>query len=191
MFTVWTQDQWIAFLAITTAGLSALGLAVLAARAVRSWAPTTVDLRRIAPRGYAVRPTVALAARRVPLPAWAFEPTVLEHVAPGPGSLASLREVGPGTLVAGDPPVAPDVAAWFVEAFDRPAHVPTPTEAGTLDEGGVLTRFHAAMDAPMRTARLWLIRAEGLNGHTSARQQLNEWRVNTPTGEYAMIAPAT
>ena len=27
----------------------------------------------------------------------------------------------------------------------------------------------------------------GVNGHTSARQALDRWRIDTPTGEYALV----
>lgn len=209
----WSTSQWIAFCGLLVAGLSALGLFAIAIRTVRGWTapahPTFVD-------GPAPRPTLALAAQRIAngrlelsAAQWraadsagltvtiapTVDPTaellpgdVAEHLAEGPGSLVSLQRVE-GSIVAAEPPVDPIVHGWFVEAFDRAAHVPARSEAAPLDEGGVMTRWHTAIEPLMRTARLWEIQGRGVNGHTSGRQLLDRWHVDTPTGGWPIVPP--
>lgn len=119
---------------------------------------------------------------------------VLEHVAPGPGALSSLQEVGPGALrrVTHDDIVDPEVAQWFAEAFDRPARQPRPDEARELDEGGLLTRWRCGpVAAAMQTAHLWEVQGRGHHGVLGAgRAGLDRWRIDCPTGEYAILTTA-
>jgi hypothetical protein len=107
-----------------------------------------------------------------------------EHLAPGAGSLATLAEVGEGSLMRVEL-IDPEVARWFADAFDRPAHSPGRTEAGTADEGGVLARFQVAIEPAMRTARLWRVRGE--EGPGVGHRALNDWRINCPTGEWPLV----
>lgn len=67
IFEAWTTDQWIIFAALSVAGSCAVGLGTLGVRIVRGWtAPaTSTGYRAAAP---AARPTLALAARRTPMP---------------------------------------------------------------------------------------------------------------------------
>lgn len=205
----WTTEQWISFLGFVVAGLAALGLAgvgISAARARRA------ERREVAAliAGWRATPshTVAILAgptRPLPVvlpphplptpPPPVVDPTgeILEHIAPGPGSLSSLAVVGEGSLTRVDRTdlVDADVRRWFVEAFDRPAHVPAPDEARVLDEGGVLTRWRAAVEPAMRTAHLWDIRGRGNGGVQSARQALDHWRIECPTGEIPLVEPAS
>lgn len=209
MMQHWTHEQWIAFYGIVTAGCAALALLGLAVRSVRGWtapahgayADSTV-VRRVDPR-----PTLALAAARGPritdaqvleherrwraAVAWDRPTEVLEHLAPGPGSLTDLAAAGPGELkrIVHADLIDPDVHAWFVEVFDRPAHTPHRDEALELDEGGALTRFRAALDPAMRKAHLWEIQGRGHAGHDSARQILDHWRAGTDTGAWPVVVP--
>lgn len=191
----WTSEQWYAFTGILTAGLAAVALLAMAVRAVRGW---TAPAHAYAVCGPAPRPTLALAARRASVPTLQPAPLeviridplpadVAEHVAPGPGSITSLLREEGHCAPRVDSAIDPDVRRWFAEAFDRPAHAPLRDEAGILDEGGVLTRFRAAVEPAMRTAHLWEIQGRGVNGHTSARQVLDRWRIDTPTGEYPLV----
>lgn len=107
-----------------------------------------------------------------------------EHLAPGAGSLATLAEVGEGSLMRVEL-IDPEVACWFADAFDRPAHAPGRAEAGTVDEGGVLARFQVAIEPAMRTARLWRVRGE--EGPGVGHRALNDWRINCPTGEWPLV----
>jgi len=197
----WTPDQWTAFTGVLVAGLAAVALAALAIRHVRAWTapahPALPTVRQTQPR-----PTLHLVTERIEQVrasrARAIEltgtvlvdPIVLKHLAPGPGSLTTLAEVGPGRLSDADPPVDPEVRAWFAEAFDRPAHVPRRDEARELDEGGVLTRFNVAIEGAMRTAKLWELRsyaAEHGVATASTWATLARWRIDEPTGEYALV----
>lgn len=165
--------------------------------------------------GYEPRPTLQLAAQRITndeldesRARWQaihaadatatlaphVDPTgdeITAHLAPGPGSLTDLAEVGPGAIVriTHADLIDPEVHRWFAEAFDRPAHVPKRTEAAPLDEGGVLTRFHTATEAAFRKARRWEIEGRGLNGHTSGRTMLDAWRAGTDTGAWPVVVP--
>lgn len=212
MPSIWTPSQWVAFAGLLTAGLSALSLLTLAARSVRAWrTPQTYYAQRPV-----ARPTLALAAERVRVSGtdvlgyrWnperygataidfgypdndviVVDPTdVAEHLASGAGSLTDLAATGPGLLERVEL-VDAETRRWFVEAFDRPAHVPGRDEAGELDEGGVLTRFRAAVESSMRTAHLWEIQGRGHAGHDSARMTLDDWRAGTCTGEWPMVPP--
>ncbi len=109
---------------------------------------------------------------------------IAEHLAPGPGSLTSLAEVE-GHATERVELVDPEVARWFADAFDRPAHTPGRDEAREVDEGGALARFHAAIEPAMRTARLWRVRGE--EGPGVGRRMLNDWRIGTETGEWPII----
>lgn len=215
----WTADQWAAFCGVTAAGLAAVALLGLAVRTVRGWTapahaylaprpalrPTVQLAARRAPawaiEAYGVPLTEAIArthlaaARQRALTAAttpdlpAADIAVLAHLAEGPGSLASLAAVGEGSLVRVEL-VDRETRDAFAFAFDRPAHTPTRDEAGIIDDGGVLTRFHAAIEASMRKARLWEIQGRGVAGHDSARQALDHWRIDTPTGEYPLVVLA-
>lgn len=204
-FESWEPSQWVAFAGLLTAGLAALALLILAVRSVRAWrTPTTYYARRPDPR-----PTLALAAERVRVSGtdvlgyrWSpidfgypdngvivVDPTdVAEHLAAGPGSLTDLAAITHGMLERIE--LVDDVVhRWFVEAFDRPAHVPGRDEARELDEGGALTRFRAGIESAMRTAHLWEIQGRGVAGHDSARMALDHWRAGTATGEWAIVPP--
>lgn len=112
-----------------------------------------------------------------------IDPTgeVLEHMAPGPGSLTSLAAAGPGSLTRAEL-VEPEVRDGFAFTFDRPAYAPARHEAGVRDEGGVFARFEAAIGPAMATAAQWLAQ-----GRTPAQQALDEWRIYSPTGEMPII----
>lgn len=119
------------------------------------------------------------AQRLIPV----IDPTgeVLEHMAPGPGSLTSLAAAGPGSLTRAEL-VEPEVRDGFAFTFDRPAYAPARHEAGVRDEGGVFARFEAAIGPAMATAAQWLAQ-----GRTPAQQALDEWRIYSPTGEMPII----
>jgi len=210
----WDAAQWSAFLAITAIGLLGLAAAALAIRTVRGWtAPATYRAPAARPR-----PSLQLAERRPLLPeerqalVWQHAPggaieagyaplrpgeapvvfgatdeqwlrdlhvdptgEVAEHFAPGAGSLTTLREVGEGSLAAAEPSVDPDVHAEFERVF-----------------AALFADFRVAIEPAMRTAHLWEIRGRGHNGVlSSARRALDEWRINTPTGEWPMVSVAT
>jgi len=224
----WTQDQWIAFCALSAAGVALVALAALAIRAVRGWtapahAPAgafglyyvadaperqrQATVWKYAPAaaieaGYP-RPRYtdadaedfkrrwreAQATRPHALAVLDDSPEVVEHLAPGPGSLTALRDVGPGVLDDLDRDFRESTAQWLADLLDRPAHVPARDEARELDEGGVLTRFHTAIEGAMRKAHLWEIQGRGVAGHDSARMTLDHWRAGTDTGAWPVVVP--
>lgn len=194
----WTTDQWIMFGCFTVAGLGGLGLIGMWISGTRARRTEHADVARLI-AGWRATPSMTLAlvtgTPATPLTPRALighvDPTgeLFEHLAPGAGSLTTLAAVGEGSLTRAAPTVDADVAAWFAEAFDRPAHAPGRAEAGVLDEGGVFTRFHAALEPAMRKARLWELQGASLEhgGSASHWATLAHWRIESPTGEYALI----
>ncbi len=216
----WTTDQWIAFTGTTVAGLAAVALLIVAFRTIRGWtAPATyrtigdparpslippaerhmseaeiTDFERrfkeSAARADSAWKSTLLADSTH---AWLAGPEladIAEHLAPGPGSLTSLAGVE-GHATERVELIDPEVAQWFADAFDRPAsnNTITPPDGGqAYDDGGILTQFRAALEPAMRTARLW--RARGEEGPGIGRRMLNDWRIDTPTGEWPHIVPA-
>lgn len=203
MITNWTQDQWYGFIGFAISGLAALALIAMAVherrrrrehdevdRLLASWRAEPVHVwttpARVLPtRPYVLRPVGALHHYDQP----AMPLDVIEHIAPGPGSLASLAAAGEGSLTRVELHDA-EVVQWMAELFDRPAHVPLRDEAQEVDEGGLLTRFHAAIEPAMRKARLWEIQGRGVAGVSSARMALDHWRIESPTGEYPLLLAA-
>lgn len=211
--STWTADQWAGFIAFAVAGCA--GLALIAVwiyrRRVIAAEMAIIHTRFETPAGIIEFRDVTEAEMALFKQRWTaamdgdnhtlalindtlhVDPTaelveLAEHLAAGPGSLTTLREVGPGRIVTADPPVDPEVARWFAEAFDRPAHVPGRDEARELDEGGVMTRFQLAIEAPMRKAHLWELRGHAEHGGLASRwAELDRWRINTPTGEYPIV----
>lgn len=152
----WTQQQWGVFVAVIAAGLLA---ALLAPVAVRARAD-------VAPRALAAR----YPARALPVVPGVREllDEVSAHVAPGAGSLTSLREVGPGHIVAAEPLVDADIAEAVGAALDA-----------------ALETFRVAVEPAMRRARLWTLQA----GETYAENALRTWHILEITGEYPAVTP--
>lgn len=176
--------------AFLISGLGGAGLIAVGVRELRRRRREAAWLIILdASRTWSATAAMALVAGPVAAPVITVDPTgdVLDHVAPGPGSLTTLAEVGEGCLIAITHAdlVDPEVAQWFVDALDRPVHIPGRNEAREVDEGGVLTRFHIAMEPAMRTARLWSMRGHADHGPTASRwADLDRWRIDCPTGEY-------
>lgn len=196
----WTADQWIEFACFTAAGLAGLGLIALWIRDRRRGAVRTGAIAIDPTHPYAVHDCNLHAD---PVRAWRIEAghidvvplyaddPVAEHLAAGPGSLTTLREQEErDTLIriTHADLIDPEIAERFAFAFDRPAHAPGRTEASVIDEGGIMVRFEVALEPAMRTARLWLLQGQSEHrGGASARAELDRWRINTPTGEYALV----
>lgn len=161
IFEAWTNAQWIMFASFTVAGLAGVGLIATEIRRYRE------ARRRIAAWRATSSHTIVMRLEAPPRPV-VVDPTaeILEHLAEGPGSLATLASVGEGSLTRAEL-VDADVKAWFAEVFDV-----------------VLDDFRTAMEPAMRTARLWEL--QGLGNHGAA---LARWRINTPTGEYPIVTP--
>lgn len=154
----WTPSQWGVFVAVVAAGVLAALLAPVAVR-VRA------DVRK------AHRPA-RLRSQRDPLYLRIADrptdelPDVAEHVAPGPGSLATLREVGPGAIAPVEPLVDADIREALGEALDR-----------------AVLEFRTAVEPAMRKARLWTLQG----GETYAVNALRTWHIMEITGEYPLV----
>lgn len=142
----WSQQQWGVFVTVLAAGLLAALLVNIRMRMLAEPAPTR-----------------AVGRVRV-------DPTadVLAHVAPGPGSLSSLREVGPGRITEPEPLVDADVRADLDAALSA-----------------ALETFRVAVEPAMRTARLWTLQA----GETYAENALRTWHIMEITSEHVLVAP--
>lgn len=190
MIPTWTQDQWYGFIGFTISGLAALALLAMAVRERRR-KREHAEVQRLmaswrATPSHAIVLRPALTSRRQYITTSAAAPIdIIEHIAPGPGSLTSLAATGEGSLVRVELHDA-EVVRWLADLFDRPAHVPLRDEAQEVDEGGLLTQFHAAIEPAMRKARLWEIQGRGVAGVSSARMALDHWRIESPTGEYPL-----
>lgn len=146
---LWSQQQWGVFVAVVAAGLLAALLAPVAVR-VRA------DYRLHRP----------YPAPRPPRHAYAMLPDDVEtHVAPGPGSLTSLRETV-GHIAEPEPLVDADVRADLDAALSA-----------------ALESFRVAVEPAMRKARLWTLQA----GETYAENALRTWHILEITGEYPMV----
>lgn len=165
----WTQQQWGVFVTVIAAGLLAALLAPVAVRTradvrARRWTPSPG--RHVAPRALAA----LYPARALPVVPGVreFLDEVSAHVAPGAGSLTSLREVGPGHIVAAEPLVDADIAESVGAALDA-----------------ALETFRVAVEPAMRTARLWMLRG----GETYAENALRTWHLLEQTAEYPTVTP--
>lgn len=189
----WSGPQWLLFGGFVCMGTGLLGLLWLAAQRIAGsaqrrradlpafesfaaeWQRVRYQPARILPAGPYVEPRTG-----------ELLDDITAHLAPGPGSLTSLRDTGEGQIVRVTHAdiVAPEVEAAFAFVFDRPAYSPRCDEAGIIDDGGVLTRFHIAIEAAMRKARLWEIQSHADHrGAAGLWAQLDDWRIFSPTGE--------
>ena len=171
----WTHQQWGVFVTVVAAGLLAALLAPVAVRVRadlvrRRRANTVVPRHRVPPRLAALYPPYAVPV--IPGEVMPDGPQLIDeieaHLAAGPGSLVSLREVGPGSVVPVEPVVDPDIAFAVGAAIDH-----------------ALDAFRCAIEPSMRTARLWMLQG----GETYARQELFAWHIKTDTGEWPMVVP--
>jgi hypothetical protein len=126
-------------------------------------------------------------------PHFHVDPTVLEHVAPGPGSLSSLAQVGAGSLITITHAdlVDPEIERRFAVVFDRRVRTLDPGEEGPAEAGdGIMPAFEAAIEPSMRKARLWLLQANaehrGLASAWAAVESL-QMAILGPTGEYPIL----
>lgn len=166
----WSQQQWGVFVTVLAAG----ALAALLARPV---ARARIDLRarvgrHVVPSALAaLYPPTALpvipGAGRTPQEQQLID-DVAAHLAAGPGSLTSLREVGQGSIDPDDIGDRADeeIRAEIGEAFDA-----------------ALEAFRIAVEPAMRRARLWTLQG----GETYAENALRVWHLIENTAEYPMV----
>lgn len=143
----WSTGQWSVFALTVAIGLAGVAMAWAARSAVTGWTAP-------APMRFAAHaPAAAL-------------PEIEAHLLPGPGSLASLREVGPGSVVPVEPIVDADVRADVGAALDA-----------------ALEAFRIAVEPSMRRARLWTLQA----GETYAQNAIRTWHIMEITAEWPTV----
>lgn len=185
--SAWNGPQWLLFGGLVCMGTGLLGLLWLAAQRLAATARAR-RADRLAYESFAEQwQRVHNQPARIlpPPPAPRIEPLddITAHLAPGAGSLATLAAVGEGSLTRAEL-VDAETRDAFAFAFDRPAYAPSLRDAGIIDDGGVLTQFHIAIEAAMRKARLWEIQAHSDHrGAAGLWAQLDDWRIFSPTGE--------
>lgn len=81
---------------------------------------------------------------------------------------ADVTSGAEGTLVEAEPVVDPEVAALFAAW-----------------EADIRGQIREALEPYVRQTRLWLLR----DGRSTARQDLDRWRMDTPTGEWPIVRP--
>ncbi len=165
----WTESQWVAFIGVTTAGVGALMLLLLALGTIRSWA-TPAPLRLVPAHAahFSSRPAPGVLTMH----AWQ-DPMKADYTDPGSGALTSVLavEADPALLTERERQAAED--AW-VHAYA------TITDDMLPETLAAAETLRINIEPAMRTARLWLMRA----GEVGARAALASWRMDTPTGEY-------
>lgn len=181
----WTPEQWSVFTVVIAAGV--IAMAVLAVLHRARWTPQ--PLRRVAPTS-APRPSLVLTERRTP--SFAFDPSMrlddtiaLGQIArdewvdpmaadftdPGIGALASIQALGDTDEMQ----TTAELDAWINAYADLRFAMP--------ETAAAREQMRINLEPAMRTARLWRMRGEGGAG----RRALNDWRMDTKTGEYPMI----
>jgi hypothetical protein len=157
---LWTSQQWGVFVTVLAAGLLAALLVNIRAHLARHVVP---------PHLAALYPAHALPV--VPGLTRTDQDDELigeieAHLAAGPGSLTSLREVGPGHIAEPEPLVDADVRADLDAALSA-----------------ALEAFRVAVEPAMRKARLWTLQA----GETYAENALRTWHLLEQTAEYPIV----
>jgi hypothetical protein len=195
----WTPDQWAVFGVTVAAGVAAAVLLYVARSAVLGWT-APAPLRRVEHTS-TPRPSLVLTERRalaslpaawepgsivssaylaahtVPLPAW-IDPMRVDFTDPGIGALSSIQAVSVDPTLRTSAELHAELDAW-VNAYADLAPLMPETDAAA-------EQMRVNLEPVLRTARLWRVRGEG----GPARQQLNDWRIDTPTGEYPMLTTA-
>jgi hypothetical protein len=166
----WTPEQWAVFTVTLAAGL--IAAAILAA--ARRW--TAPALLRA--RGPAPRPSIVLTERRMPVAAWQAptwtDPMAADFTDGGIGALSSIQHVTVDPTLRTSAEINAELDAWVNAYADLSGLMPeTDAAAETM---------RVALEPVLRKAHLWRIRGEG----SEQRQRLNDWRMDTPTGEWPL-----
>ncbi|MET0426690.1 MAG: hypothetical protein ABW046_22675 [Actinoplanes sp.] len=164
----WTPEQWAVFTVTVAAGIVAA--AVLATLQRRRW--TAPALHRV--RSPQPRPTVVRAAARVPVPAWTDPQLLHDFTDPGIGALSSIQAITVDPTLRTSAELHAELDAWVNAYADLSASMPETAKA--------TEQMRVNLEPVFRTARLWRLQGEG----SSARQQLNDWRIGTKTGEWPL-----
>jgi hypothetical protein len=187
----WTPEQWAVFGLTIAAGIAAAILLYAARSAVLGW-PAPTPARRVAPTAVP-RPSLVLAERRTSidrdmrvvladayeatggvkhhLPAW-VDPMAADFTDPGIGALSSIQAMTIDPTLKTSVELSTEESAWVNAYADLSDQMP--------ETDAAVEQMRVALEPALRKARAWRIRGE-------RGRDLNDWRMNTPTGEYAIL----
>jgi hypothetical protein len=187
-FQHWTPEQWSVFTVTVAAGvIAAAVLAVL--RRARWTAPAPLRARGPAPRPSIVRAQLRMTDAEIdafkdrwrasygngtPAATW-IDPMRADFTDPGIGALSSIQAVTVDPTLRTEAEIEAEDRAW-VGAYSDLTYFMPETDAAR-------EQMRINTEPAMRTARLWLM----LAGEVGAKAVLADWRMDTPTGEYAPI----
>lgn len=181
----WTPGQWAVFTVVIGAGLIATAvLAVLR----RYTAPALLRARGPAPRPSIVAAQARMTDAQVdafkdrwraaydngtPAVEW-LDPMAADFTDPGIGALSSIQaaEADPALHTAAE--LSAELSAWINAYADLGRLMPETAAAAET--------MRVNLEPALRKAHLWRIRGEG----SEQRQRLNDWRMDTPTGEWPL-----
>lgn len=188
----WTPEQWGVFAVTIAAGVIAGALLYAARSAVLGWtAPAPMRRAEVI---VTPRPSLMLTQARMTdaeverfkerwneahangrtAAEW-LDPMKADYTDPGIGSLTSVLAIDDDPQLRTAAELRAEEDAW-IRAYEHLESMMPETDAA-------FERMRINLEPAMRTAKLWRIRGEG----STARQWLNDWRMDTPTGEYSPI----
>jgi len=188
----WTPEQWGVFAVTIAAGVIAAALLYAARSAVLGWtAPAPMRRAEVV---LTPRPSLMLTQARMtdaeierfkerwneahangrPAAEW-LDPMRADFTDPGIGALASIQAIDADPQLRTAAELQAEEDDWINAYADLTPMMPETAKAHE--------QMRVALEPAMRTAKLWRIRGEG----STARQWLNDWRMDTPTGEYSPI----
>lgn len=193
-FEHWTLEQWAVFTVTLAAGIIAAAvLAVL--RRYTAPAPLTLpDIHRVPRPSIVMTERRALAvtaprhlpyiepSRHVPIIVGEWtDPMAMsetDFTDPGIGSLSSIQATATDPALRTAAEISAELKSWVNAYADLSGSMP--------ETDAVREAMRITLEPALRKAHLWRIRGEG----SEQRQRLNDWRMNTPTGEYPMLTTA-
>lgn len=189
-FEHWTPQQWAVFTVTIALGFVVAAVLLLAGR--RYVPPAPGRGRESVPR-----PSIVLALARTtdaevdalrgcwreaydngtPAVEW-LDPMTADFADPGIGALSSIQAITVDPALRTSAEISAELDAWINAYADLSGLMPETAAAAET--------MRCTLEPALRKAHLWRIRGEG----SEQRQRLNDWRMNTPTGEYPMITTA-
>jgi hypothetical protein len=176
----WTPEQWAVFTVTLAAGLIA---AAVVAVLRRYTAPALLRAGGPAPR-----PSIVMAERRThtadvgrrmtqPLPTW-VDPMAADFADPGIGALSSIQAITVDPTLRTSAEISAEESAWINAYADLSGLMP--------DTAAAAETMRINLEPALRKARLWRVRGERGSGDRA----LNDWRIDTATGEYRILTTA-
>jgi hypothetical protein len=197
----WTPEQWAVFAVTIAAGVVAAGLLYAARSAVLGWT-APAPLRHVAHTS-TPRPSLVLAQQRAPLPEltsstdWVaaaldrarplpvivgaggvenwVDPTMADFTDHGIGALPTIQIMTVDPTLKTSAELHAELDAWVNAYADLSSLMPETDAARET--------MRVNLEPCLRKARAWRLRGE-------RGRELNDWRMNTPTGEWPMLTTA-